>query len=354
MNEPTSNNASLRRVAALWTAVAALANVTACGGGGGGASVPNVEVQAANSGTSLSGRNGGGGGGGGGSGGGGSTGTPTPSPPSPTPPPGPPSPTPPPANPPVTQTTVSFTNSANLLLGNNTLYRSTYTAANKPAVLMMHGCAGAGSSLYDDWGSKLAKLGYAVLLVDSFTPRGAGNQCGNGDTGVSEVYDRPLDALAGYDYLVNNVGVSSGRVVLLGWSHGASSTLATLWEGQTRKPFVGGVVFYAGCGLYNHITKPYPYAPLYMHHGTDDQTTLLSSCTTLIGHEAADKGTSRKISMTTYNAAGHSFDNAKEACVGATCTYGTASGRTLTVDDWNAKLAADPVALQKLLELTGN
>ncbi len=53
-----------------------------------------------------------------------------------------------------------------------------------PAVVFLHGCGGLISSLSHrimsremDWAGKLTAQGYAVLMIDSFTPRGSGEEC---------------------------------------------------------------------------------------------------------------------------------------------------------------------------------
>ncbi len=250
----------------------------------------------------------------------------------------------------VTTSKVTFTNSAGLLLDNNTLFMPDQFVKTRGAIIMMHGCSGPGSSLYTRWGQALGSLGYMVLLVDSFGPRGSSSECGNGSGGISEVDDRPKDAFAAYDFLVNNH--QAGRVALMGWSHGASTVLATLWQGQERQVFRAGYVFYAGCGLWNKIAEPYPYAPLWMHHGDADTTTGLASCATLDSKEST-KGAGR-IVLTTYAGAGHSFDNALKKESGGTVTYGSASGRELTEADWNAKLAADEDVLKQIAAQMAN
>jgi dienelactone hydrolase len=105
-------------------------------------------------------------------------------------------------------------------------------------MVMLHSCSGVYSysdpakgiaTLYREWGDRLVKAGYAVLLVDSFTPRNAPqDQCGNGNTGVSEVNDRPYDAYAGLKYLASKSYVSADKIGLPGWSHGGSSTMASM------------------------------------------------------------------------------------------------------------------------------
>jgi dienelactone hydrolase len=253
---------------------------------------------------------------------------------------------------PPTQEKVSFANSDGLVLTNNTLYHQGPITQGMSAVIMLHGCSGATSSLYTNWAATLTDAGYLVLMVDSFTARDAKNECNNGQAGVSEALDRPKDALAGYDFLVSRHGVHPDRVALLGWSHGGSAALATLWDGQSRKVFAGGVAFYAGCNMYGEIAGgAYPYAPIAMHHGVADTHTSITYCQTLDNNELS-KRRRDNISLTAYPGVGHSFDNASRSCnASSVCTYGTADGRALTEGDWNAKQSADAAAMQTIKSL---
>src|SRR5258708_34661750 len=54
--------------------------------------------------------------------------------------------------------------------------------SRRPALVFLHGCGGLiGSRGLDDreasWAGELNRLGYAVLMVDSYAPRGIGNTC---------------------------------------------------------------------------------------------------------------------------------------------------------------------------------
>lgn len=209
------------------------------------------------------------------------------------------------------------------------LYLPAASSTRAPAVVLMHGCSGIYSYsdpskglalLYKEWGDRLVKAGYAALVVDSFSGRNMPqNQCGNGSDGVSEVTDRPYDAHGAAQFLKNSYSgwVDSDRVALLGWSHGASSTLSTLSDsmvGQLGKPFKAGFAFYPGCGLYNAfggITNStyVPYAPLEIMHGSIDPLYTSGYCDKRVNN--AIKLGSTSMSMSVYLGAQHNFDNAR-------------------------------------------
>lgn len=218
-----------------------------------------------------------------------------------------------------------------------------------PAVIMMHGCAGVFSysdpskgigSLFTEWADRLVNAGYVAVLVDSFTPRNAPqNQCGNGATGVSELNDRPIDAIGAFNFLASQSHIDATRVGLLGWSHGASSTLATIERsrfGGGSNPFRAAVAFYPGCGLYNAFggisqSTWMPGAPTTILHGTEDDLYKDGRCATRV-NRAIQQG-AVGLSLTPYTGARHSFDLAKSAT------------GSFTISDVSAKLAGDSAAL---------
>ncbi|MDK2124737.1 dienelactone hydrolase family protein [Parachitinimonas caeni] len=254
-----------------------------------------------------------------------------------------------------------------------------------PAVVMLHGCSGIYSnslpnaqfsniqSLFREWADRLTAAGYVALLVDSFTPRKPAGQnqseCNNGaGVGISEVTERPLDAMAAHQYLQGLTDrVRTDRIGVLGWSHGASTVLATLADtlpdGVTPKPeaaarpFRGGVAFYPGCGLnsaYNGITfsKWRPYGAVSILHGSADPLyydaskntfALQYKCTTrqdrAIQFGAGD-GNGNPVTLTVYTGAAHSFDMAGGTCVS-----------TVSTPDACAKQQGDAAAMATLNQL---
>ena len=245
------------------------------------------------------------------------------------------------------------------------LFRTHWSGA-RPAVVLLHGCAGIYSfsdparglaRLYTEWAERLTSVGYTALLVDSFTARGGlQNQCGNGSAGVSEVGDRPHDAYAALSHLLSRkskVVTDPNRVFLLGWSHGASSVFSSLSDTMsTRKEggFRAGFAFYPGCGLYNAFggisTSTYvPYAPLTIFHGAIDPLYINGYCQTrlrLAVEAGATEARGNPMQMIGYSGAQHGFDNARQSSV------------EWTVFDVNAKSSADADVMNRLQYLTGS
>lgn len=246
---------------------------------------------------------------------------------------------------------VSFTNGQNIALTGK-LYQPNGNGPF-PAVILMHGCSGMYSygdpgkgvaSLYTEWATRLNNAGYAALVVDSFTPRGAAqDQCGNGSAGISEVNDRPYDAAAAAQYLSGLAGIDPAKIGAMGWSHGGSSVFATLdrLDIPGNELIKAAVSFYPGCGLYNAFgglsTSTWmPHAPLLVLHGQADALYQSGACTTRIDRAkqmGAGVNTGNPVDMTAYFGAQHSFDQAK------------AGNGKWTQADLNAKQSADPTAV---------
>jgi dienelactone hydrolase len=197
-----------------------------------------------------------------------------------------------------------------------------------PAVVMMHGRAGAYSSnakgRYDAtalsqrhlaWGRLWAAQGYIALLVDGFGPRGypQGFPRFSYETRpaeLNEVTVRPLDAYGALGYLRARPDVASDRIGLQGWSNGGSATLAAMATGAPRAGNAGfraALAFYPACGLKGQFEDSYlPYAPVLVFHGLADEEVSPRRCGDLVERSRAEGGA---IEIRFYAGASHSFDD---------------------------------------------
>jgi len=200
-----------------------------------------------------------------------------------------------------------------------------------PAVVMMHGRAGAYSSLakgtYDAntlskrhkaWGELWASHGYVALLVDGFGPRGypAGFGRHSYDSRpeeLNEVTIRPLDAYGALVWLRTRTDVDGTRIALQGWSNGGSATLAAMaadsgFVPASRQGFVAALAFYPACGLKDAFREAgyKPYAPVRVFMGDADEEVSPKRCERLVNDSRAQGG---DITMTMYPGAEHSFDD---------------------------------------------
>ena len=204
--------------------------------------------------------------------------------------------------------------------------------ARTPAVVMMHGRAGAYSSLakgqYDastlskrhqQWGHIWAQQGYLAIMVDGFGPRGYPNgfprfSYDSRPDELNEVTVRPLDAYGALAYLRTRSDVLADRIALQGWSNGGSATLATMSAtapGITAPTpasgFCAGLAFYPACGLKGQFAAGIkPYAPVRVFHGSADAEVSPRRCAELIAKSQAGGG---DIQFQLYPGATHGFDD---------------------------------------------
>lgn len=237
-----------------------------------------------------------------------------------------------------------------------------------PAVVVLHG--GGGLWSYDDvdsgimtlqyrrWSRLLTAEGYAVLFVDSFTPRGIeGSFLGKrpsadekkDDSLCSPAYVRPNDSIRALKYLESRDDVDASKVGLLGFSHGGSAALAAVMDPSIEKdewtvqykdsngkttlkkvppPFAPGelrykaiVAYYPGCGFFGYFgdideaqaNEYMPYAPTLILFGRDDSLFTGGSPENLVNKSALQSESlnlpKNPLSIQIFHEAGHSFDN---------------------------------------------
>jgi dienelactone hydrolase len=206
-------------------------------------------------------------------------------------------------------------------------------AASVPAVVMMHGRAGAYSrranGVYDAttlskrhqaWGRIWAEAGYLAVMVDGFGPRGYPQGFPRFSyearpEAVNEVTVRPLDAYGALAYLRSRPDVIPERIGYLGWSNGGSAGLVSMSleppgieHPNPRTGFAAALIFYPACGLKGQFDDEgyVPYAPIQIFHGTADQETSSARCAAFVERSRKLGG---EISITLYPGATHGFDD---------------------------------------------
>ncbi len=205
-----------------------------------------------------------------------------------------------------------------------------------PAVVMMHGRAGAYSSaakgIYDAstlsrrhnaWGRHWAEQGYLAIMVDGFGPRGYPQgfprfSYDSRPDELNEVMVRPLDAYGALTYLRTRNDVISDRIALQGWSNGGSAALATMsttapgiTAPTSSRGFRAAVVFYPACGLKGQFEDGLvPYAPVRVFQGSADEEVSPRRCAALVDKSRARGG---DIQFHLYADATHNFDDPSPA-----------------------------------------
>jgi dienelactone hydrolase len=172
-----------------------------------------------------------------------------------------------------------------------------------PAVVALHGCGGPFPARDDQWRDRLLADGHIVLFPDSFGSRGLGSQCRETHRIATANGLRRKDAIAAAQWLTAQPGVPPG-IVLMGWSDGASTTLATSRVAADLPPNLirGFVAFYPGCrGLMRPGYRP--AAPVLILQGEIDDWTPFAPCRDAVAHLATPM-----VQQHGYPNAYHDFD----------------------------------------------
>ena len=128
-----------------------------------------------------------------------------------------------------------------------------------PAVILLHGCAGV--EIWNSmWSERLAASGYAVLSVDSFTPRGLTYICDGREAETASPWARALDAFGARAYLSSLDAIDPSRIAVMGMSHGGASVLEAIQQatpaGASTDPFRAAIAFYPLCNPMRQVVTP--------------------------------------------------------------------------------------------------
>ncbi len=169
-------------------------------------------------------------------------------------------------------------------------------------VVALHGCGGIGTgsrplrlpARETDWAARLVAAGHPVVFPDSFGSRGLPEACGVRGFPAGSFGVRRADALAAADW---TRAQGWGAPVLLGWSHGGSTTLAA-WAAAVPGQLRGAIAFYPGC-IGAHA--PRGGTPMLMLLGGADNWTAPQPCQEWAGRSA-------QVRQRLFPGAHHAFD----------------------------------------------
>jgi dienelactone hydrolase len=191
------------------------------------------------------------------------------------------------------------------------------------AIVLMHGCGGLRdksgrlAARHADWAQRFHGLGYVVLHVDSFTPRGVPELCTVKNRPVNPNRERVRDAYGALLYLQSLPFVRADRIGLMGWSHGGSTVLSTVAEQARGRPrtldkgdFRAAVAFYPGCRASLQSRTWTTRIPLEILHGEKDDWTPIEPCRALV---LRVRTAGAPVELVTYPNAFHGFDTPNSA-----------------------------------------
>lgn len=183
-----------------------------------------------------------------------------------------------------------------------------------PVVVALHGCEGLPtpsnplSTRYKDWGERLVKAGFVMILPDSYGSRGHGNQCRTRTTFRSD-RERMADANATRVWLQAQPFVKADHISLLGWSNGGVSVLWSV-RPQARikddKPdFRSAVAFYPGCRRLETAAWS-ARVPTLILSGAADDVVSARACEQMV---SGARGRTARTTIIVYPGAYHDFDH---------------------------------------------
>lgn len=185
-----------------------------------------------------------------------------------------------------------------------------------PAVVALHGCGGLWrdngklSQRHSDWGERLAREGFAVLMPDSYGSRRLGSQCGVKELTVRASRERVADAAAARYWLQSRNDIRPDRIALLGWSGGGSTILAAVRRDRRpadeRPDFAQAIAFYPGCRSQSESASFAARLPLMILMGDADDWTPSAPCDYLA---KAARVRGEKVELVIYPGALHDFDH---------------------------------------------
>jgi dienelactone hydrolase len=179
-----------------------------------------------------------------------------------------------------------------------------------PAVIVLHSCSGVDPSVHA-WAGELNRMGYAALVVDSFTGRGVKEVC-TGRTSVN-AGSRLADVFRAQELLATHPQIDPNRIGVLGFSHGG---WIALWASQdiyqrifmrgTAAPLAAYAAFYPiGCNARLMNEADMDGGPVRIFHGTADDWTAIDDCREWAARRRA---AGRNVSVVEYPGAMHGFD----------------------------------------------
>lgn len=171
-----------------------------------------------------------------------------------------------------------------------------------PLVLLLHGCDGRSPAVYV-WADRIARLGYAVAIVDSFNPRGVADVCGRPDEVPSRL--RARDVVSAVEAFDGHPRVDARRIAVIGVSHGGS---AAIWAARAdgagdalAERLEAVVAFYPLCPTVPVALR----APVTVLIGGADTWSPVRACTEM---ERRFRSAGLDVRVVVYPFATHAFD----------------------------------------------
>jgi dienelactone hydrolase len=202
--------------------------------------------------------------------------------------------------------------------------------AKQALVLALHGCGGLWSARgdldkrYRDYQHWFNQRGIHFLALDSFSPRGKASGICTEALAKRNLHpaDRRLDVQGALRWIKQQPWVDQERLLLLGWSHGASTLLSSIDRGgivavsdwpPDLGDFKAAVAFYPGCTPASQTSQYRLKLPLLLMIGEDDNWTPARACQVFYDQQARHLQAAgldpARLQLKLYPGAHHGFDS---------------------------------------------
>lgn len=165
----------------------------------------------------------------------------------------------------------------------------------RPTAVFMSGCSGFVGAGYTSAATKLKELGYVVAHVDYVGKRTTSGNCATAKISKEAAATDLSEAIT---WLKAQDFVEKGKVLVIGWSYGAGSTLYAL---SKQLPISMAILYYPDCSMVPDVKSELPILVL---QGSADNVVSNTQCRELIARSSSAKS----YQIEEFPGALHAFD----------------------------------------------
>jgi dienelactone hydrolase len=215
------------------------------------------------------------------------------------------------------------------------------TESPVPAMVVVHGSGGIQPGREMEYGALLAENGYAALVIDYYTPRGATDDVSYMIRVLSVTeFDAVTDAYNGLRLLQTHPAIDPGRIGVMGFSYGGMATRIAMDQRVAdsllggNPPFAAHIDYYGPC-FQNFRSPAATGAPLLTLRGTEDASNELPACRR---REAELRELGASVEAHVYEGVGHSWEALRPRAMSESSPY--VSGCEMDYDEQGRPMTA--------------
>jgi dienelactone hydrolase len=196
-----------------------------------------------------------------------------------------------------------------VLLAGRLLLAKSAPDTKQPAVVIIHGSGGIGSSTGSvaEWERELSSAGFAVFTLDNFSGRGVVSTVA--DQSQVGRYNAIIDAYRALDVLSKHRNIDAEKIAVMGFSRGGQSSTYSNLE-RFRKAYGSDAQFAAHVNVYANCSwslkdDDQAMKPMLFLHGAADDWVSPASCREYAARLAKAGKDARQVE---YQNAHHAYD----------------------------------------------